>query len=207
MIFKKRFSLYFLIGFGLNFVFALFFSFQSLAQNLPANLIVLEEFIRRSQLLNKNPSSSFLNRPIVLSDSVLFDSLSYSSKIISSTNEKFWRGQLSLLPLFSGTQVGTGNPYPEVSKFLVAKGMQQFISTGVYASFGPFSIQLQPEWITAQNKKYFTGLRKAYGIEYIENFGEGSYRKFNLGQSSLRVNFGAFSIGGSSENFWWGPGQ
>jgi len=199
--------LYLLKVYGLSCFLALFLSFQSLAQNLPANQSVFEEFIRRSQLISKNYSSSFLSRPISFADSVLFDSLSYSNKIISSKSEKFWRGQLSLLPVFTGTQVGTGNPYPEVSKFLVAKGMQQWISTGVFASLGPFSIQLQPEWITAQNKNYFTGLSKGKGIEYTEQFGQDAYSKLLLGQSSLRANFGAFSLGVSSENIWWGPGQ
>ena len=207
MYFNKRLMLYLLKGYGLSCFLALFLSFQSLAQNLPANQSVFEEFIRRSQLISKNYSSSFLSRPISFADSVLFDSLSYSNKIISSKSEKFWRGQLSLLPVFTGTQVGTGNPYPEVSKFLVAKGMQQWISTGVFASLGPFSIQLQPEWITAQNKNYFTGLSKGKGIEYTEQFGQDAYSKLLLGQSSLRANFGAFSLGVSSENIWWGPGQ
>ena len=207
MYFNKRLMLYLLKVYGLSCFLALFLSFQSLAQNLPANQSVFEEFIRRSQLISKNYSSSFLSRPISFADSVLFDSLSYSNKIISSKSEKFWRGQLSLLPVFTGTQVGTGNPYPEVSKFLVAKGMQQWISTGVFASLGPFSIQLQPEWITAQNKNYFTGLSKGKGIEYTEQFGQDAYSKLLLGQSSLRANFGAFSLGVSSENIWWGPGQ
>lgn len=204
---KKRFLLNFLKGFLLSSFITLIFSLQSLAQNLPANGLVLEEFIRRSQLLNKNSSSSFLSRPISLADSLLTDSLAYSMKLATSSKGDFWKSQVSLLPIFSGTQVGTGNPYPEASKFLVTKGVQQWISTGIYASFGPFSIQLQPEWITAQNKNYFTGLSKGKSIEYTEQFGQRAYSKLLLGQSSLRANFGTFSLGASSENIWWGPGQ
>jgi hypothetical protein len=89
----------------------------------------------------------------------------------------------------------------------LTKGVQQLISTGVFASFGPFSLQVQPELITAQNKNYNTGQNKAAGIEHTERFGQGSYSKLLLGQSSLRVNWGAFSLGASSENIWWGPGQ
>ena len=204
---NKRFSLNFSIGFGLCSFISLIFSIQSLAQNLPANALVLEEFIRRSQLINKNSSSSFLSRPIYLADSLLTDSVVYSMKLASSSKASFWKSQVSLLPIFSGTQVGTGNPYPEASKFLVVKGVQQWISTGVYASFGPFSLQIQPEWIIAQNKNYNSGLKKETGIEYTEQFGQGAYSKLLLGQSSLRVNWGAFSMGVSSENIWWGPGQ
>uniref|UniRef100_UPI00404745ED capsule assembly Wzi family protein n=1 Tax=Algoriphagus sp. TaxID=1872435 RepID=UPI00404745ED len=128
-------------------------------------------------------------------------------KLASSSKANFWKRQLMLLPIFSGTQVGSGNPYPETSKFLVAKGMQHWISTGVFATLGPFSVQLQPEWIIAQNKNYTTGQSKAAGIEYSERFGQGTYSKSLLGQSSLRANWGAFSVGLSSENIWWGPGQ
>jgi len=207
MDFLKRFSLNFLERFGLSFFLILFFSLQSHAQNLPANALVLEEFIRRSQLINKNSSSSFLSRPFALADSLLIDSLSYSMKLVSFSKDNFWKSQVSLLPIFSGTQVGTGYPYPEASKFLVTKGVQQWVSTGVYASLGPFSLQVQPELITAQNNVYFNGLKKANGIEYTEQFGQGTYTKLLLGQSSLRANWGAFSLGASSENIWWGPGQ
>jgi hypothetical protein len=204
---KKRFSLIFLKGFGLCSFLVLIFSIQSIAQNLPANQSVLEEYIRRSQLLSKNSSSSFLSRPISLADSLLSDSIAYSMKLASSSEVNFWKSQVSLLPIFSGTQVGTGNPYPEASKFLVTKGVQQWVSTGLYASFGPFSLQLQPEWITAKNKNYFTGLSKGNGIEYTEQFGQGAFSKLLLGQSSLKANWGAFSVGVSSENIWWGPSQ
>jgi hypothetical protein len=207
MDFKNRLFLFFSKEFGLSLSLGLFLSLQSFAQNLPASQSVFEEYIRRTQLLSKNSSSSFLIRPIFLADSLLTDSVSYSMKLASSSEANFWKSQVSLLPIFSGTQVGTGNPYPEASKFLVAKGVQQWISTGVYASLGPFSLQLQPEWITAQNKNYNTGLKKEIGIEYTERFGQGVYNKLLLGQSSLRANWGAFSVGVSSENIWWGPGQ
>jgi hypothetical protein len=207
MDFKNRLFLFFSKEFGLSLFFALFLSLQSLAQILPANQFVLEEYIRRSQLLSKNSSSSFLSRPISFADSLLTDSLAYSMELATSSDANFWKSQVSLLPIFLGTQVGTGNPYPEASKFLVAKGVQQWISTGVYSYFGPFSLQLQPEWIIAQNKNYDFGQSKAAGIEYTERFGQGAYSRLLLGQSSLRANWGAFSAGVSSENIWWGPGQ
>jgi hypothetical protein len=205
--FKNRILNNFLIGLGLSFVLALNVPLKLLAQNLPANQSVFEEYIRRNQLLSKNSSSSFLSRPISLADSLLTDSVSYSMKLASFSEANFWQSQVNLLPVFSGTQVGTGNPYPEASKFFAAKGLQQWVSTGVYASFGPFSIQLQPEWIIAQNKKYNFGQSKSAGIEYIERFGQGAYSRLLLGQSSLRANWGAFSLGVSSENIWWGAGQ
>uniref|UniRef100_UPI0040495AAA capsule assembly Wzi family protein n=1 Tax=Flavobacterium sp. TaxID=239 RepID=UPI0040495AAA len=106
-----------------------------------------------------------------------------------------------------GSQLGSGTPYPEGGKFLQAKGFQQWISAGIYGSFGPLSIQLQPEFIFAQNSSYNTGISKERDIEYVEIFGEGAYSKLLPGQSSIRLNYGAFSIGASTENIWWGPGQ
>ena len=193
--------------FGLNLSLALLLSLQSFAQNLPANQSVFEEYIRRSQLLTKNSSSSFLSRPIAFADSLHTDAVSYSMRLASSSETNFWKSQVSLLPIFSGTQVGTGNPYPEASKFLVDKGFQQWVSTGLYSTLGPFTLQFQPEWIIANNKNYDSGQSKAVGIEYTEQFGQKTYSKLLLGQSSLRANGGAFSLGVSSENIWWGPGQ
>jgi hypothetical protein len=207
MKFDKRFLFILFIWIVINSFFSLIFSFQSFAQNLSANQPVFEEYIRRSQLLSKNFSTSFLTRPISIADSLLSDSLSYSMKLASSSEVIFWKSQVSLLPIFSGTQVATGNPYPEVSKFLTAKGVQHWISTGINTSLGPFSLQLLPEWIFAQNKEYISGQNKGYGIEYVEGFGQRAYSKLLLGQSSFRVNWGSFSLGVSSENIWWGPGQ
>jgi hypothetical protein len=191
-----------------SFLFVILFFVNNLfvfSQTLNSNLIS-EEF-RINQLLNSKDASSFLFRPIFLSDSFPSDSISYSKNLFSSLKNNFWKSQLSLLPIFSGTQIGTGNPYPEASKFLVTKGFQQWISIGVYASIGPFTLQLQPEWITAQNISYDSGQNKTAGIEYTEQFGQGAYSKLLLGQSSLRANWGAFSVGVSSENILWGPGQ
>uniref|UniRef100_UPI0040493DA5 capsule assembly Wzi family protein n=1 Tax=Flavobacterium sp. TaxID=239 RepID=UPI0040493DA5 len=193
--------------FGLLIFLALLFSPKIIAQNLPVKTIVLEDFIRRTQLIEKYTSSSFLSRPFSLDDSLFLNSVSYSYKVFTSSNKSFWKSHISLLPTFSGTQFGTKNPYPETSKFLVTKGLQQWISTGIFAAIGPFSIQLQPEWIISQNKNYFAGQKKETGIEYMERFGEGVFSKLFLGQSSLRADWGSFSLGVSSENIWWGPGQ
>jgi len=63
------------------------------------------------------------------------------------------------------------------------------------------------EFIFAQNNSYNTGFSKEGGIEFVEIFGEGAYSKLLPGQSSIRLNYGAFSLGASTENIWWGPGQ
>jgi hypothetical protein len=53
-----------------------------------------------------------------------------------------------------GSQFGSGNPYPEGGRFLQANGYQQWISAGIYGSFGILSIQFQPDYFFIQNKNY-----------------------------------------------------
>lgn len=197
--YKKSFILYFILF--------LFFSLQSLAQNLPANTVVFEEYIRRSQLLNKNTSSSFLVRPLFGADFFELANLHYSIAILEKDSSRFFSPEIKLLPIRIGSQLGSGNPYPEGGKFLQAKGYQQLISAGIYGSLGPLSIQFQPEFIYSQNRNYNPGLLKEKEIEFVEIFGQGHYSKLLPGQSSIRLNYGAFSLGASTENIWWGPGQ
>lgn len=177
------------------------------SQSVPTNQIIFEDYLRRSQLVGKIPSSSFLVRPLITSDSIKSGNLFYNQTILEKDSTRFFSPEVKVLPINSGIQLGYGNPYPEGGKFLQAKGYQQWASSGVYGSFGPFSIQLQPEFIFAQNSSYETGFPKGGGIEYVEVFGDGSFSKLLLGQSSIRLNYGAFSFGASTENIWWGPGQ
>ncbi len=96
MAFKNQFLNNFLIGLGLSFVLALGVPLKLLAQNIPANQSVFEEYIRRTHLLSKNSSSSFLSRPISLADSLLTDSVSYSMELASFSEVNFWKSQVSL---------------------------------------------------------------------------------------------------------------
>ena len=176
-------------------------------QSLPANQIILEDYLRRGQLVGKIPSSSFLSRPLISSDSLVLGNFHYSLPILDKDSTRFFSPELKILPLNMGSQLGSGNPYPEVGKFIQAKGYQQWMSGGIYGSFGPLSIQFQPEFLYAQNRSYNPGISKENKIEFVEIFGEGAYSKLISGQSSIRLNYGAFSLGASTENIWWGPGQ
>ena len=176
-------------------------------QSLPANQIIFEDYFRRGQLVGKIPSSSFLSRPQLSPDSLKSTIHHYSHTIFEKDSTRYFSPELKLVPFSIGSQLGSGNPYPEGGRFLPVKGYQQWVSSGIYGSFGPLSIQLQPEFIFAQNNSYDTGFSKGGGIEYVEIFEEGSYSKLLPGQSSIRLNYGAFSLGASTENIWWGPGQ
>jgi hypothetical protein len=96
-------------------------------------------------------------------------------------------------------------------------GYQQLLSAGLFFELGPLSIQLKPEHIYAENKDYEGFWEGHYNViwarRYIlwnkidipERFGETSYKKTTFGQSSIRLNYKAMSLGLSSENIWWGP--
>jgi hypothetical protein len=100
-----------------------------------------------------------------------------------------------------------------------AKGLQTLLGIGVYSEWGPISLQLRPEFIYAQNPEY-DGFPDSHfdviwnrrytwwnRIDLPERYGEDTYTKLLPGQSSLRANYKAFSIGASTENIWWGPGR
>ena len=198
---KIRLPSIFLIGFFWAIPNILF------SQSLPANQIILEDYFRRGQLIGKTPSSSFLTRPSISSDLIESGNFHYSHTILEKDSTQFFSPELKLLSISIGSQLGTGNPYPEGGKFLQAKGYQQLVSAGIYGCFGPLSIQFQPEYISTQNENYNFGPSKGVGIEHVELFGDRHYSKLLLGQTSIRLNYDAFSVGASTENIWWGPGQ
>jgi hypothetical protein len=104
--------------------------------------------------------------------------------------------------------------------FFQATGWQDRFSIGVSAKLGPVEIDLQPEWVLAQNKTtalipsefndanffsryYFMNINV---IDLPSRFGTSSITKFFPGQSSVKFRFNQFSAGLSTENIWWGPG-
>lgn len=197
------------------FVFNFLFLFSSnvIGQSLQVGIPVFEEYVRRNQLLGYvNQDFSFNNRPLDVKNlnDDYFLKRTYFPERIDSSDESFLIKKyfnISLLPLFSKSQIHSRSPYPEVSQLINAKGFQSYLTGGFFGEIGPLSFQIQPEVIFAQNKQYDFGGSKSIYTEYLERFGEGSYTRLFLGQSNLKLNFGSFSIGASTENIWWGPGQ
>jgi hypothetical protein len=192
-------------------LFFIFFNFPFLielnAQSLPVNTPVLEEYIRRSQLFNDSYASSFMSRPLTTPDSIFPHDLNLGANIFFKGKNNFLSPKLKVLPLFSSTLIGGNIPYPEVSNFVLSKGIQQYLTAGIFSSFGLISIQINPEFIFSQNLEYDIGVAKSGGTEFLERFGNDSFSTILPGNTSLRLNFWAFSLGASTENIWWGPGQ
>lgn len=189
------------------------------AQSVPAGFPVVDEYLRRAQLMGELDSSiSFSIRPLyprLLSKYTdTYQALNLAetqedSLRISKYQKRFFKGhgRVQLLPFVFYSEWNSHHPHPQVSSMVPNRGLQVYASTGVYFEAGPLSVQFQPEILWAENKAYDTGIIKSTNTEYLERFGESSYNKFLPGQSSVRLNFGAFSAGISTENIWWGPGH
>ncbi len=108
---------------------------------------------------------------------------------------------LAILPASIAVKFNSHHPYGwNDAGMIMAKGLQTAVSAGVYAKAGPISVQLMPEFYYAANPAYAT--TAGYG----SNSGK-SFQKFYPGQSSIRLHLGPVSVGASTENLWWGPGQ
>lgn len=134
----------------------------------------------------------------------LYDStVSFSVRsLITEPNAKMnWKRPIvKILPVTLTQQFNSHHPYGwNDGAMIAAKGYQSLISAGIYGSFGPLDIQLQPEYVFAANNNYENN--NAYGSKPT-----GSYSKLFAGQSAISLSAGVFSIGYSTKNLWWGPG-
>ncbi len=156
------------------------------------------DLVRRAQLLGQFDSTvSFLINPIYLSNHSSIEnktdkSLNYLHKRGKSFLGKF--GYVDLMPVQLHQQYVTDIPFKTLDgPMLASSGYQVMASAGVYAKLGPLTIQLQPQWVNAQNKSF------------SNNNQTTNYNKLFWGNSSIRLNAGPASIGISSENISWGP--
>lgn len=200
------------------------------AQTVPAGMPVLDESIRRAQLLGKvDEGLSLMIRPVSprkalgVNDAYKFDKGYFANDSVKSPSVLSFfknKGRMQLLPAVSHLQHNSSSPYGwGDGPIIPARGFQQMLAAGVYAEAGPLSIQFRPEFVWSQNKD-FERFPQSYSDQIWadrydfwirsddpEKFGEGSYTKTNLGQTSIKLNVGPMSFGASNENIWWGPGQ
>lgn len=193
-------------------------------QTIPLGTPVIQDYLRRQQLLgNLDSSFSFNYRPLVTGkngltiDSLVFDSNQYFQTISSFANGK---GKIKSLPLEFRMAYDTDHPDSRNDGAMIrSRGLQTYLSAGLYTEWGPLTIQLKPEFIFAENNDYQgfpekprhfeTTWQSRYAffnqIDEPERYGNGNYVKSTLGQSSLRFNHWGLSLGLSTENIWWGP--
>ncbi|NEW83738.1 MAG: capsule assembly Wzi family protein [Mariniphaga sp.] len=202
----------------------------SKGQSIPVGTPVLEDYYRRAQLMGQLDSSvSFTTRPFFPAETLrlnnAFDPEQTFDKEQKSKFDGIYRfggkkGLIQLLPVTLQQQFNTHHPYSlNDGAMIPARGYQTIVSGGIYAKFGPLSIQLRPEVVFAENKPFKTFTEgksdQAIGAYYSfkniidlpEYFPEKPYKKAFWGQSSIRLTAGPVSAGISSENLWWGPGM
>ncbi|MBF4472475.1 capsule assembly Wzi family protein [Flavobacterium sp. HJJ] len=203
-----------------HLLFFLIFFNNINAQNISVGSIdnnMMEERARNNQLLDKgNPLISFALRPLAVES---IDTSEVKYNLIDTEKIKF-----SLLPITLKQQYNTFAPYGWNDGIMIpAKGYQSFMSAGLYAKYGMFSVQLRPEYVFAANPNFeifpteedevITSAVRIAHLYYLNTtdlpvpFGDKSYSRFGWGQSSIRFNFNSLSAGISTENLWWGPGQ
>jgi hypothetical protein len=200
-------------------------SVKLVAQTVPVGMPVLEDSYRRAQLLGELDSSiSFTIRPLFPTkwkcqkfnpDSTVDRWKGSKIKDTYYVNGK--RGLFKILPITWIQQVNSDHPDGiNDGAMIPARGYQTLFSAGIFAQYGPLTIQLKPEMVYATNigfNSFPTGIKeKSYPvylsnlIDLPERFGENPYKKIFWGQSNIRLTIGATSIGLSNENLWWGPG-
>ncbi len=176
--------------------------------------LTLDEYVRRKALIKSEKGGlGILNRSMDKSPEELF-----FGKDSISKKEELW--DYELLPLNTSLKYDSRRPYTSGEYGSIpARGTQTFFSMGIKAYFSIINIQFQPEWVLAENKKFegfpdslssgVTIARFSYWNEgdSPERFGNKSYHKFFLGQSSVSLRYKAFELGAGTRNFWWGPGQ
>ncbi|RZS95274.1 hypothetical protein BC751_0793 [Cecembia calidifontis] len=210
------------------FALLLFLGNWAYAQTIPLNTPVLEEYMRRQQLLGRlNENASFAIRP--LHPAYAFDrqngldlDSTFTDLNTSQVHQVFGKDKndyLFVMPVTLRTQFNSDYAFGLNNGAMIPnRGFQHLVSAGVFLKEGKLSIQFQPEILHAQNKDYlgFPIEHQAtilYYYEYMnridmpERFGTGPYTRILPGQSSIRFNPGDFSFGVSTENLWWGPSR
>ena len=194
---------------GTLFLLLVVLFFKISAQSIPVMPMSTDEDIRNLQLQGKLSSSySLAVRPLYFTKKFTADSFYgllavKQEKPLNNTSLHFLGklGTLSVLPVSVLSKFNSHHPYGWNDAALIpARGIQSLVSTGFFAELGPLAVQFKPEFVYASNGEY----------EVADSFGSvpsGRYQKKYWGQSSIRLNGGAVSVGLSSENLWWGPGQ
>ncbi len=199
------------------------------AQSIPVGTPLFEDYLRRLPLTGQlDSSSSLMIRPILPVEAFKLDhafALDSSLKQDWNTSRfsfiygKMGRRKFVLLPISYRSQYNSEYAFGGNDGVMIPnRGLQQVASLGLYADLWKFSIQLQPEFLTAQNRDYlgFPIEHQAtilFYYEYMnrfdmpERFGNQPIKRLFPGQSSFRLNLNKISLGISTENLWWGLGR
>jgi hypothetical protein len=219
MFFLKK-KILFIGRLGLVFILFLVFIVNSFSQNLNSNSLYLQEITRREQLVgNLETRYSFGFRNYELKETSLkndFPSIGFFKSRDSSKVDV----KIISLPITQTLQFNNNRPIGWADGPMIPNvGFQYYVTSGIFVKVGFLNVQLQPEFVAAQNKSY-QGFSDSWPSSVIrsrffdlnngdfpERFGKDSFSDFWWGQSKVTAQFGAFELGASTQNLWWGPGQ
>jgi len=217
-----------ILQFSILCLFLTGFNFHAISQTIPVGTPVLDDYLRRLQLLGEiDSASSWMIRPLYPAEAFgIKNGSDLDSSAVDLDNSFFYRrigkegkGKLLTMPATYRFQFNSTYAFGvNDGAFIPNRGIQQVFSVGMYAEYGNFSLQLQPEILLAQNKEYLGfpiehQSTVLYYYEYMnridmpERFGDKAFNQLYAGQSSFRFNIKEYSFGISTENLWWGPGR
>jgi hypothetical protein len=183
------------------------------AQTTLLDDISLSDALRNAQLMNGADSLKYQNQSFMIrSTSAVQELESVALKKSFQLDNISFRHTVqnnNVMPL--GYNEGT--LYPAV-------GFQRRWSLGVHLRWKFLDINLQPEWVIAENSpppvfignpqdgNYITRIFFMINnqIDYYSQFGEAPLKTFFPGQSRIAFQLKHISTGVSTENNWWGPG-
>ncbi len=194
--------------------------YHVIAQNLPAGFPLLEEVLRRKQLIGDSSiSHSFNLRPLNLLDQQKFLNLGEAASPWD-TKEKKKHFQFYPTPILNTTVFNSNRPYGYGNYAINhGVGLQNLTSAGFFAKLWILEINLRPEIVFSQNRGYrgFSGQFSDNVIsqrfrywnfgDHPERFDSRYNRVMHLGQSSVSLHAGPVELGAGTQNIWWGPGQ
>lgn len=195
------------------FVSFLLISCSVFAQTTLLDDISLMDRCRNAQLLNDSDSADYTNRSFLIRSTSILQGMNSGegSSLFEVVNVNFRHTiqNNDVMPL--GFNQGT--MYPSV-------GYQNRWSLGVQLKWRFLEINLQPEWVMAENlaTPTFRGnpqdgnfwTRMFFlvnnNIDQFSRFSTGPLKTLFPGQSRVALNLGGISAGIATENNWWGPG-
>jgi len=202
----------FLFSWFLILILSLLSSKISFSQELAPGMPILEDYGRKAQIiLNDSDSLKIFGLRPDLSIKALF------ANPVESSKKSY---EISLLPVQFNMGYNSKRPYGYGGYGMHnGRGFEQYISTGIYGRLGFLHLQLQPEYVFAQNKSY-QGFGSDYSDKVLKDrfhywnnndrpelLGKGNSSRLWWGQSSITAKFGGFESGISTRTIWWGPGQ
>ncbi len=189
-------------------------------QTIPVGLPFFDDAMRRAQLTGlADASASFMIRPVHPQkalgmkptwdkDTTMFPGDTNTYGQFTKWSDKKNQYRVELLPVYLHVRYNGHHPYGWADGAMVpSKGLQQFISGGVYLKAKWLEAQFRPEIVKAQNKPFQNPPMRSWGIDNPERMGQTPYQETFLGQSYVKLNVWKFTAGYSTENLWWGAGQ